>query len=103
MSVFKKLKEKVTPPKARLTIELKKPFFVLGDSIEGVLKLESQEEFYCTEIRCELECVERVRRIRRFYDANLKRDVEQQVWESAVLFSTRPPLIGAMHIPEGFI
>jgi hypothetical protein len=103
MSVFKKLKEKVTPPKARLTIELKKPFFILGDSVEGVVQVESQEEFDCTEIRCELECIEKVRRIRRVYDATLKREIEQQVWESAILFSTKPPLIGAMHIPEGFV
>ncbi|MEM3713194.1 MAG: hypothetical protein QXR97_06640 [Thermoproteota archaeon] len=103
MSVFKKLKEKVTPPKVSLTVELKKPFFTLGDNIDGIVKVESHEEFDCTEIRCELECVERVRRIRRVYDANLKREVEQQVWESAVLFSARPQLIGAMHIPEGFI
>ncbi|MEM1558053.1 MAG: hypothetical protein QXR44_04545 [Thermoproteota archaeon] len=103
MSIFRKLKDRVTPPEARLTIELKKPFFVLGDNIEGVLQVESQEEFDCTEIRCELECVERVRRIRRVYDTNLKREIEQQVWESAVLFSIRPQLVGAMHIPEGFI
>lgn len=103
MGVFKKLKEKITPPKATVSITLKKPFFVLGDTIDGVLQVESQEEFDCTEIRCELECVERVRRIRRVYDAALKRDIEQQVWESAVLFSARPQLVGAMHIPEGFI
>lgn len=103
MSIFKKLKEKVTPPRVRLNIELRKPFFILGDNVDGVLQLESQEEFDCTEIRCELECIERVRRIRRIYDATLKREVEQQVWESTILFSTRPRLVGAMYIPEGFI
>ncbi|MEM1553862.1 MAG: hypothetical protein QXJ72_03110 [Thermoproteota archaeon] len=103
MSIFKKIKEKVTPPNVRLTIELRKPFFILGDNIDGVLQIESKEEFDCTEIRCELECIERVRRIRRIYDATLKREIEQQVWESTTLFSTRPRLIGAMHIPEGFI
>jgi hypothetical protein len=103
MSVFRKLKEKVTPPKANVSVTLKKPLFVLGDTVEGVVQVESQEEFDCTEIRCELECVERVRRIRRVYNEALKREVDQQVWESAVLFSAKPQLIGAMHMPEGFI
>jgi hypothetical protein len=103
MSVFRKLKEKVTPPKVNVSVTLKKPLFVLGETLEGIVQVESQEEFDCTEVRCELECVERVRRIRRVYDEALKREVDQQVWESAVLFSAKPQLIGAMHIPEGFI
>jgi hypothetical protein len=103
MSVFRKLKEKVTPPKVNVSITLKKPFFTLGDALEGVVQVESQEEFDCTEIRCELECVERVRRIKRVYNEALKREVEQQVWESAVVFSAKPQLAGALHISEGFV
>ncbi|MBO3755330.1 MAG: hypothetical protein FGF53_10735, partial [Candidatus Brockarchaeota archaeon] len=103
MSVFRKLKEKVTPPKANVSVTLKKLLFILGDAVEGIVQVESQEEFDCTEIRCELECVEKVRRVRRIYNEALKREVDQQVWESAVLFSAKPQLIGAMHIPEGFI
>lgn len=103
MSVFRKLKEKVTPPKVNISVVLKKPFSALGDTLDGTVQVESQEEFDCTEVRCELECVEQVRRIRRVYNEALKREVEQQVWESAALFSAKPQLIGAMRIPEGFI
>jgi len=103
MSLFKKLREKVTSPKVNVSLVLKKPLFSLGDAVEGDLKVESEEEFDCTEVRCELECVERVRKTRRVYNEALKREVEQQVWESAVIFSAKPQLAGALHIPEGFV
>ncbi|MGB9759968.1 MAG: hypothetical protein ACP5KW_09210, partial [Thermoproteota archaeon] len=54
------------------------------------------------EIRCELDCTERVKKLRRVYDENLKREVEREVWEYAKLFSARPQLTGPIHIPVGF-
>ncbi len=102
MNLLRKISEKVTPPKVNVSLTLSKPYFLLGETIEGFLDISSQEDFDCSEIRCELECVERVRRMRRVYSESLKREVEQPVWESAVLFSARPRLAGPMHIPEGF-
>lgn len=103
MSLFRKLRDKVTPPQVNISLFLKEPLFYLGSNVEGTVQVESREEFDCTEVRCELECVERVRKTRRVYDTALKREVEQQVWDSAVIFSTKPQLAGALHIPEGFI
>ncbi|NHV99117.1 MAG: hypothetical protein HA496_05630 [Thaumarchaeota archaeon] len=103
MSLFKKLRDKVTPPRVNISLFLSKQVFYLGDTVEGAVQVESQEEFDCTEIRCELECIERVRRTRRVYNASLKREVEQQVWDSAVIFSARPQLAGPLHVPEGFV
>jgi len=103
VSLFKKLRDKVTPPRVNISLLLKKQIFYLGVNVEGAVQVESQEEFDCTEIRCELECVERVRKTRRVYDASLKREVEQQVWDSAVIFSARPQLAGPLHVPEGFV
>ncbi|MEM1509772.1 MAG: hypothetical protein QXY49_06605 [Thermofilaceae archaeon] len=102
MSLLKKISEKVTPPKVSVSLTLKKPYFLLGENVEGFLEVSSQEDFDCSEIRCELECVERVRRMKKVYSESLKREVEQPVWESMVLFSAKPRLAGAMHIPEGF-
>ncbi|MCX8182958.1 MAG: hypothetical protein N3F08_00855 [Crenarchaeota archaeon] len=103
MSLFKKLRDKVTPPRVNVSLFLKEQLFYLGGNVEGTVQVESQEEFDCTEVRCELECVERVRKTKRIYDPALKREVDQQVWDSAVIFSARPQLVGALHIPEGFI
>ena len=102
MSIFQKIKEKVTPPRVNVSVALKKPFFVLGEPIEGTLQVFSQEEFDAVEIRCELDCTERVKKLRRVYDENLKREVEREVWEYAKLFSARPQLTGPIHIPVGF-
>ncbi len=103
MSLFKKLREKVTPPRVNVSLFLKDQLFYLGGNVEGTVQVESQEEFDCTEVRCELECIERVRKTKRVYNTALKREVEQQVWESAVIFSARPQLAGPLHISEGFI
>lgn len=43
-----------------------------------------------------------MRRFRRIYDANLKREVEREFWDSAKLFSARPQLCGPVHISQGF-
>lgn len=102
MGIFQKIKEKITPPRVNISLTLKKPFFVLGEPIEGSMQVFSQEEFDAVEIRCELNCTERVKKIRRFYDTNLKREVEREVWESATLFSARPSLSGPIHIHVGF-
>lgn len=102
MSVFKKLKEKVTPPEVNLSISLDKSAFALGEDVVGNVSVQSNEDFDAKEIRCELECSERVRRFKRVYDANLKREVEHEFWESAKLFSARPQLCGPMRISQGF-
>ncbi len=47
--------------------------------------------------------VRRASKTKRVYDTTLKREFEQQVWESAVIFSARPQLAGPLHIPEGFV
>jgi hypothetical protein len=102
MSILKRLKEKVTPPDVDVSISLDKNAFALGEDVEGTLSVQSKEEFDADEIRCELECWERVRRFRRVYDASLKRDVEREFWESAKLFSARPQLCGPIHVFQGF-
>jgi hypothetical protein len=96
-----KLKEKVTPPNVHVTVALKKQFYSLGENLEGTVRILPGEEVGCDEIRCEIACIERVRKVKRVYSQSLKREVEQEVWESAVLFSSKPQLSGPMHLSEG--
>jgi hypothetical protein len=96
-----KLKEKVTPPNVHVTVALKKQFFSLGENLEGTVQILPGEEVDCDEIRCEIACIERVRKVKRVYSQSLKREVEQEVWESAVLFSSKPQLSGPTHLSEG--
>jgi hypothetical protein len=96
-----KLKEKVTPPNVQVTVALKKQFFSLGENLEGAVQILPGEGVDCDEIRCEIACVERVRKVKRVYSQSPKREVEQEVWGSAVLFSSKPQLSGPMHLSEG--
>jgi len=101
MGFLEKFKEKVTPPKVHVSVVLKKPFFSIGENLEGVVQVLPSEEVDCDEIRCEITCVEKVRKVKRVYNQALKREVEQEVWDSAVLFSSKPQLCGPTHLSEG--
>jgi len=88
MSFFKKIKDKLTPPKANVSLKFNKSNFVLGENVEGDLVASSDEEFDTTEIRCEIHCVEEAKKMERTYDEGLRREVEREVWESAILLTS---------------
>lgn len=102
MSFLRKLAEKVTPPKVGVKLNLSEDVFLLGGQVKGELLVSSDEDFDAEEIRCEMQCIESVKVLKRFYDPGLKREVVREVWESATLYSTRPSLSGPIHIPKGF-
>jgi len=102
MSFLRKLKERVTSPRARITLEFSKTSFLLGENAEGSLTVVSDEEFDVKEIRCEIECVEEAKRIKRAFDATAKRDILEEVTESATLYSARPTVSGPLHLSTGF-
>lgn len=79
MSFLKKIKNKFTSPNASVTLQLSKNSFALGENIEGTLKATSNEDFDCTEMRLEFQCVEKKKRIVPQYDATAKREVLREV------------------------
>ncbi len=103
MSFFKKLAEKVTPPKANLILNLNKDTYTLGEDVEGELTVSSYEEFDAEEVRCELQCIESARVQKRVYDPALKHEVTREVWENATLYSAKPVLSGPIHLSKGFV
>ncbi len=103
MGFFKKLKDKVTPPQTSITLKLNKTSYAAGENVEGTFTLNSSEDFQATEVRCEIQCVERARKTRHVYDQSLHRDVDQEYWDSATLFSARPTLNGPMHVNNGLV
>lgn len=102
MSFLKKLKDKLTPPKASVNLNLKKESLTLGENIEGVLAISSEEDFEATDIRCEINCSESAKKTRREYDKEKGREVERVVWEHAILYSAKPTLRGATKIYRGY-
>jgi hypothetical protein len=102
MSFFKKFKDKLTSPRARVYLQLAKNTFELGEMAEGTLSVSSEEEFDAKEVRCEINCVEEAKRMKYVNDPALNRQVMREVQESATLYSAKPAFAGPMHITSGF-
>jgi hypothetical protein len=101
MGLFKKFANKFTAPNAGLQLNLDKFSVELGQNLVGSLVVNSREDFEATEVRCELQCVERAKVIKHVYDPGLKRTLPREVMESAVLFSARPALSGPTRMSNG--
>lgn len=108
MSFFKKLKEKVTSPKATVFLKLAKNTYVLGEKVEGTLSVTSEEEFDATEIRAELRCEEKKKTMR--YETEtvtlpggrvVTRPVVKEEWVTETIFSENPQGSGSIHLYPG--
>jgi hypothetical protein len=102
VSFFKKLKDKVRAPNAKVALQFTRYSFSLGEDAEGTLSATSDEEFDATEIRCEIQCVEDAKRVKYVNDPATNRQVLKEVQESATLFSGKPTVSGPIHITKGF-
>jgi hypothetical protein len=101
MGFLKKFTNRLTAPEAAVNLRLDSYCVGLGGNLQGSLNVSSREDFECTEVRCEIECVERARVIRDYYDPGLKRTIPRTVEESTVIYSARPPLSGPSHFANG--
>jgi hypothetical protein len=101
MGFLKKLHDKVSAPDGTLVLNLDNWSVPLGNSLMGSLVFTAQEDFDCTQVRCEVGCVETVRVIRYVYDPNLRRSLPHEAQESATLYAVNPSLGGATHFTKG--
>ena len=102
MSFFKKIKDRVTSPNAKIVIQLNKISFALGENVEGTATITSNEEFDAKEVRCEFQSVETKKNVSMRFDPAMNRSVPKEVTESATLYSARPPISGPLHLTPGF-
>jgi len=109
MGFFKKLKERVTSPKAAVFLKLNKNTFTLGEKLEGILAITSEEEIDATEIRAELRCEERKKTIkyethtRTLPDGRIETRTEpREVWVTETIFSENPQGSGPIHLSVGY-
>lgn len=109
MGFFKKLKDKVTGPKATVVLKLNKNSYALGENLEGTLSVTAEEEIDATEIRAELRCEERKKTMK--YETETRtlpdgrresRPVWREVWETAKTFSANPQGSGPIHLSAGY-
>jgi hypothetical protein len=65
--------------------------FILGETAEATLAVGSDEDFDAKEIRAEIQCVEKARRVQYEYDSMAKPNVPREVRESKTLYLAKPP------------
>lgn len=95
------LMKKLTPPKASISLELSKWRFSPGETLEGKITVNSEEDFDAAGIRCEIECVEEIKSRVSEYDSSRKRMVERDVWNRITHFAEKPAVCGPIHIAKG--
>ncbi len=101
MDFLRKIHEKVSAPDGALELRLDNWSVALGGSLAGSLVFTAQEDFDCTEVRCEVDCVETARVIRYVYDPNIRRSLPHETQETATLYAIKPTLSGATHFTKG--
>lgn len=101
MDFLKKLHDKVSAPDGALELRFDNWSVPLGGSLMGSLVFSAQEDFDCTEVRCEVDCVETARVIRHVYDPNFRRSFPHETQETATLYAIKPALSGATHFTGG--
>lgn len=97
MSLFRKVTDRFTSPKARISLQLSKKTFVLGETVEATLAVSSDEEFDAKEIRAEIQCVELARRVVGFV-----RTVPRESEQSRVLYFAKLRTAGPTLITQGY-
>jgi hypothetical protein len=98
---LKKFANRFDTPNATIQLKFDNYSVTLGEKLNGSLTVNSQEEFDVTEVRCEIQCVEKAQVVKNFYDPASKRTVARSVEETAVLFSSKPVLNGPFHLANG--
>jgi len=102
MGFFRKLKERVTKPRATVVLGLNKSAFTLGEDLEGTLLVASEEEFDATEVRAEFRCVERKKKGKYEWNERTQRNEWKEYWETATLHSADVKASGEFHLTSGY-
>jgi len=102
MDFFRKLKQMITRPKARVSLKLGKNTYMLGEDLKGSLNVTSEEEFDATELRVELRCVERKRKQKYEWDEEKRREELKEYWETATLHSADVKVSEGLHLTPGY-
>ena len=108
MGFFKRIREAVTKPKANVSLRFNKNSYVLGENLEGVLSVTSEEEVDVSEVRAELEATEKRKKGKYETETNTLPDGKQETkqvwkeyWESATFYAVKPQISGPVHLATG--
>ncbi|TRO49122.1 hypothetical protein E2P47_01750 [Candidatus Bathyarchaeota archaeon] len=98
MGFFKRFKK----PKANIALVIPNYAAELGEDLEILVKIDSEEEFDSTEVRLELWCNEKRRRETWVYNEKLRRNIRQVYWDLIQLHSSHTKVSDQLHLVPGF-
>ena len=101
MSFFKKFTDKLTKPKANVSMRLDKNIFNFGDKLQGTLTVSSEEEVDVAEIRAELRCDEKKKEYVQMSDGHGGMQGGEQ-WKNKTIYSENPQASGPIHLSTGY-
>lgn len=108
MGFLKRMREAVTKPKASASLKLNKNTYILGENLEGILSVTSEEDIDVSEVRAELEATEKRKKGRYETETNTLPDGKQETrqvwkeyWETATFFTAKPQISGPAHLTTG--
>jgi len=105
MSFFKKLKERVTKPKASMSINLSKNTFNLGEDLEGTLTVTSEEEFEANEVSLWLNVIDGIyieKEVTERDERGVEKKVRKWVWDDTTVHHESIRLLEKKKIPAGY-
>jgi hypothetical protein len=97
MGFFKKFTDKLTKPKATVSLRLDRNTFNFGDKLEGTLTVSSEEEVDATEIRAELRCDEKNKQYVQMGDGH-----GGDQWQNKTIYCEKPQASGPIHLSAGY-
>jgi len=89
---FKKIKMRVTKPKAKVFIALDRNVVGLGEELTGTLHVTSEEEFDADEVRVEVKCWSRTKNLVHTKEGWEEKETTQILW------STKERVCGRLHL-----
>ena len=98
MGFFSRFKK----PKASVSLKILENTIALGDDFGTQITINAKEEFDATEVRLELNCIEKQKKERWVYNKRLGRNVRQVYWDRATLHSEHIKASDQLHLVPGF-
>jgi len=96
-----KIKKALTYPKANIALHISKDVYALGEDVEGILQLVSDEEFDIEQVKINFKCIEKVERRRWKSHGDPDEDEEEVDWDEEEHESKHLIISGPMHISPG--
>lgn len=97
-----KIKKALTYPRASITVHTSKDVYAMGEDVEGILQLVSDEEFDIEQVKVNFKCIEKVERRRLKSHGDSEGEEEEEIyWDEEEHEAKHLEISGPMHMSPG--